>query len=462
MVSVDRDTGEMALSFMPACDAVGHHIEFGPLAGVAAADYTGQVCGAGTSGSIASFQPGTGSVFFIVVGDDDAGVEGSYGLSLTTGLFAERPEDVNDPACAFVRDLARTCDLPTSPGLDITAFRPQSEAYGMPLARRAVPAVMEISPGVGIRINGDDDDASGVADGIEVGVAWENDLVEMTLSVSPPVVYGVEPVLARSGNAIRVWLDPGKNEPLLIDAAEVALPFSGVTRTVWVENPAGGVADLELISRAVSSGAVLASSTVHLVPFAGTVIVLGGEGQVPADPPLEPGNHGMFSLAIELQDLGYDVHMYDEDVVSPAGTGAAYDEVVRAVMGRGVTGVAIFGYSHGGGSTNDLAVRLDQDRLAIGSFAIDFTAYVDGIDNDSDIDVGTETALPPATAFHANYYENPGCGFFQLCGGPIAGADLNVNVTSTPWGAALTHFTIDDAPMVLHGIRDEILARVPR
>ena len=82
--------------------------------------------------------------------------------------------------------------------------------------------------------------------------------------------------------------------------------------------------------------------------------------------------------------------------------------------------------------------------------------------NNSDIDLRTEARLPPSTGFHASYYENPGCGFFQLCGGPVPGADVNVNVTATPWGADLLHFTVDDALEVLHGIRDDLLATVPR
>ena len=108
----------------------------------------------------------------------------------------------------------------------------------------------------------------------------------------------------------------------------------------------------------------------------------------------------------------------------------------------------------------DLARRLDDNRGTIGTFLIDFTGYVDGIDNDSDIDVGTETALPPSTGYHANYYENPGCGLFALCGGPIAGADFDLNVNTTPWGASLGHFTVDDAPEVKDGLRDQLLERV--
>jgi hypothetical protein len=168
----------------------------------------------------------------------------------------------------------------------------------------------------------------------------------------------------------------------------------------------------------------------------------------------------MFQLAIALHQKGYDVHMYDEDVVPASGAGAAYNEVAAAVQRRGVSGVAIFGYSHGGGSTNDLARRLDADRASLGPFTIDFTAYVDGIDNDSDFDIDPESALPPTTGFHANYYQHPGCGFLQLCGGPVAGSDLDVNVTATPWGSSLTHFTIDDAPQVLQSLLDLVMAHV--
>ena len=100
--------------------------------------------------------------------------------------------------------------------------------------------------------------------------------------------------------------------------------------------------------------------------------------------------------------------------------------------------------------------------LAGSQVGIAYTAYSDGIDNRSDIDLATESDLPPSTLFHANYYENPGCGFFQLCGGPIAGADINLNVTATPWGATLDHFQVDDAPEVTSAIRDHILGVVPR
>lgn len=457
----DPATGELSISYDPACSAVDHHIEFGPLQEVATFGYTGQECGIGTGGSYGAFNPGPGSFFFLVVGDDGAAIEGSYGTTSTGGTPAERPEDLLDPDCSRDQDLSQRCDGPFAPTLDLTVFRPTTEAYGAPFQRREVPESDETSPGAGIRVNGDDDDGNGQPDRDDSGVVGENDLIEVLLMVDPSAPPpGFEYVLVRSNGNITVWDESTKETEVVGPGDSAVLSFSSTTRTVWAENPAGGEADLELQARETPGGSVIASDTAHLFPFSSVVVALGGESQVPADPPLEPNNHGMFQLAITLYQTGYDVHMYDEDVVGSTGAGVAFDEVASSVRDRGVTGVAIYGYSHGGGSTNDLARRLDDNRAAIGVFSIDLTAYVDGIDNDSDLDIGTETELPPSTGYHANYYQNPGCGLFALCGGPIAGADLNVNVTATPWGASLMHLDIDDAPEVLQGILDELILRV--
>jgi hypothetical protein len=457
----DSGSGEISIAFVPACDSADHHIEFGLLQNVASLAYSGQECSVGISGSFSAFDPGPESYFFIVVGNDGIGTEGSYGVSLIDGMLAERSEDALDPSCAFVQDLSQRCDGPAPPVLEMTGFRPQSEAYGFPLQRTPVPHDQQITPGVGVRINGDDDDGNGVADFDDPAVSGENDLIEVVLMVSPPEApEGMEYVLTRITGELRVWELSTKNTEILGAGDSAVLDFSGGPRTVWVEKATGGSADLALEARRIGDQTVVAADTMRFYSFTSVIIALGGEGQVPADPPLEPGNHGTFQVAITLYQRGYDVHMYDEDVVGSNGAGAAYDEVVSAVRDRGVNGIAIYGYSHGGGSTNDLAARLVDNAGTIGTFSIDFTAYVDGIDNDSDIDIGTETALPPSTGYHANYYENPGCGLFTLCGGPISGADFDLNVNTTAWGATLDHFTVDDAPNVLDGIRDQLEANV--
>jgi hypothetical protein len=178
-------------------------------------------------------------------------------------------------------------------------------------------------------------------------------------------------------------------------------------------------------------------------------MALGGEDQVPSVP-VDP-NHGTFVVGIALYGRGYDVHMHDEDDVAADGSGAAFDEVVDAVSHRMVDQVAIFGYSHGGGSTYDLADRLDNDRPGIGVFEIRATSYVDGVENDSDFDVQQELRRPPSSGYHANQYQVGSLADFFLDGGPVPNSDppaSGLNVETTPWGAGATHFVVDDYPQV--------------
>ncbi len=458
----DAATGALSLSYVPGCGATDHHIEYGPLASVASLGYSGQACGLGIDGNVAAFQPGDGSYFFLMVASNAGGQEGSYGSMAFDGMTMERPANPAQSSCAYVQDLSAACDAPAPLiTLGLTAYRPQSETYGNFFQRTAVPASDLQTPGVGIRVNGDDDNGDTVADRDQGSVTGENDLVEVVLSADPPCANGVDYVLSRSDPGLQVWADADKQTPLLTGQDETILTFSSSTRTVWVESVLPQPADLALEAR-LAGGAVVTSESAHFYPFTSIVIALGGESQVPGDPPPEPDNYGTFQIAIQLYRLGFDVHMYDEDVVAPDGSGAAYNEVVSAIQNREIGLVAVFGYSHGGGSTNDLAIRLDDNRADIGTFDILYTAYMDGIRNNSDIDVATETGLPASTAFHANYYQNPGCGFFSLCGGPITGADINLNVNSTAWGASLDHFSVDDAPEVTDAIRDHIITMVPR
>jgi hypothetical protein len=103
----DPLTGELSLVYRPACGASDHNIVYGPLEAVRTYDYSGQVCGIGTTGEVEAFDPGEGSFFFLVVGTGEAGDDGSYGVS---SLMTERPEDLDDPVCSFAQDLTFPCD----------------------------------------------------------------------------------------------------------------------------------------------------------------------------------------------------------------------------------------------------------------------------------------------------------------------------------------------------------------
>ncbi|MDH3628635.1 MAG: cytochrome c family protein [Acidobacteriota bacterium] len=95
-----RNLTAVDISYTPACDATDHTIYYGPLSAVSSYGYSGAACAVGVSGS-ASFDPGVGSFFFMVVGNNGT-TEGSYG---TNGVMLERPEDVGTAVCDRAQDL---------------------------------------------------------------------------------------------------------------------------------------------------------------------------------------------------------------------------------------------------------------------------------------------------------------------------------------------------------------------
>ena len=352
-------------------------------------------------------------------------------------------------------------DPELEPGVGLTAYRPQTESYGNPLVRRAISNALEENPGAGIRINGDDDDGDSTADRDDTTVAGENDLIEVELAVNqvtPPV--GFEYVLRRSNSNIKVWDSQTKGTALLDTSDEVVVSPTGLIQSVWVENSDGGSASLEFEVRGISGGSVLSSDLIEFYPFTSLVIGLHGELQFPTDDPVYGPNEGISYIAIDLHEDGYDSHMYVENDVASDGSGAVYDEIVNAVTNRGITTVALYGFSHGGGSIYDLCERLDDNAGSIGPFDIPFTGYIDGIENDSDVDLDAETRLPIGSAYHVNYYQSHWS--WWIWGDSVPGADVDVNVTSTGWGGGLSHISITTHANVQAGIHDPLVLRVDR
>lgn len=267
-------------------------------------------------------------------------------------LVFDRASDESPPICTG--QVGSTANL--------TAYRPQHGAGYAPFVKTAVADADEddSSLGPGIRINapGDSDPAG------------EDDLIELTLTVSPA---GAPLALRRDHSAIRIWTTRDKSpgtEIAFSGDKTAALPIAAMQTqiTLWTEwaDPSAGVATLMV--EPVSTSVIKDSVTFHT--FDHIVMALGGEDQVPVSPP--DANLGTFVVAVDLYQAGFDVHMFDEDVVAADGIGQAYDETVTAIRDRGVSQAAIYGYSHGGGSTFDLADRLDVNRAAIGVFEIRF------------------------------------------------------------------------------------------
>ena len=339
--------------------------------------------------------------------------------------------EANTQPYLFVQDAGQRPDFTGKLGgeykigvlsVGITAYRPTTElpAYGNPFQRYEVPDDLEESPGAGIRVNGDIESSSN-----------ENDLIEVQLNIAPfPIPSSLTCVLKRNNSNIKVWDTQTMGTALLGSNHETNLNFSSHSKTVWVECPTGGVADLTFEAR-TTNGTVICSDKVHFYPFSSIITVFGGRTQVPNDPP--DANEGVFLVALDLYTNGFDVHAYDEKTLATDGSGIAYTEVTNAIATRGVSSVGVFGYSYGGDATHDLSRRLDENRAKIGAFTIAYSAYVDAIARPF---WASQTGRPQGAVYHANYYQTRDTPH----GGPTdpPGANLSVNV-QTNWDPLVTH-----------------------
>lgn len=345
------------------------------------------------------------------------------------------------------------CQLNSCRFGNLTAYRPQHGAGYFPFSKTAVSEADEENAvsGPGIRIN-----APGDSDPF-----GEDDLIELSIENSQP---GIALALRRTNSALRVWTtrtkSPGTEIPFISDRTDaLVLGGGGTSLTAWVEWAAAahGVGELHLEPFA----GAYPLDTIRFHTFHSIVMALGGEDQVPIVP--TDANHGTFVVANALYVRGYDVHVHDEDDVTADGSGPVLNEVINAIGNRMVDKVSIFGYSHGGGSTHDLAERLDNDRPGIGLFEIVVTSYVDGVENDSDFDVSQERRRPPSTAYHANHFQVGGFSDFFLDGGPVPNSDpppIGLNVETTAWGAGATHFLVDDYSQVRSFIEVNLVLRL--
>ncbi len=100
----DRTTGEVTVSFDPACTSTDHAAYSGPLGQVDLLQWDRAVCGLGVSGT-ATFDPGAGDRYFVIVGQSTT-AEGSYG-SKSDGT--QRPEAVGVGICDQTQDLSNPC-----------------------------------------------------------------------------------------------------------------------------------------------------------------------------------------------------------------------------------------------------------------------------------------------------------------------------------------------------------------
>jgi hypothetical protein len=213
------------------------------------------------------------------------------------------------------------------------------------------------------------------------------------------------------------------------------------------------------------------------------VVIFGGNGQNPRDTDRDgrlgdPRNaagtnrEGIFDLASELYVTGWDVYGYNEEV----DLNIPFTEVVHAVDLRSVRpdlefftggGVAIMGYSQGGGAAHDLIEMLttfyDQEKQEF--FASMLGVYVDAVERQifPANDPIPQTDYPDLAAYLLNIFQrSPLPNVFV---GNYIDEDENppgTTVEDVDLGTTLNHEQIDDDLGVKQRIRtklNEILIR---
>lgn len=310
------------------------------------------------------------------------------------------------------------------------AFRQQTRYFNAAI----VPDEQKISPGVGIRYNGDHN---------------SENLIKVTLSVDPiQPPNNITYMLRRNNQDIKVWSDYDFKEPILESNNDAIITFTNNNKDVYVENVICGNSELELI--AMQNNSVLNFDKISFYTFNSMILVFGGWRQNPQN--YDDPDAGSFDIGYRLFLAGYNVYIYSETEVpwGQPGTGLAATDLVNAIKTRNISKVGICGYSYGGGSTYRLCEYLFNNSSNIGPFDVDFTAYIDAI-NSAPALIIAEDRFPLGSSYHVNYYQTVDK---LLRGTYVTGADTNQMIQN------VDHTTIDDNIIVKSGIETYIKKKI--
>lgn len=195
---------------------------------------------------------------------------------------------------------------------------------------------------------------------------------------------------------------------------------------------------------------------------------------------------GLNDLVIGLLLDGYNVHVWDDghDLFGPNeadkwGEGPALDEIADAITDRGVTAIALLGYSHGGGTVFNMSQRLYYDGTTVNLYGetryfwdrlddsknwdLVYTSYIDAIRNSGYLDRHSEDRRPLGTEYHVNQYQrNPRWSSVWVHGAPSNG-DIDIDRSGLIYEGDLVHHkTIDNHPEVHRLIVRTFKEHVPR
>jgi hypothetical protein len=147
----------------------------------------------------------------------------------------------------------------------------------------------------------------------------------------------------------------------------------------------------------------------------------------------------------------------------------------KAVNRRGVTQVALIGYSHGGGSVYNLSVRMHEDsilapanRVIKQPYTLVFTSYIDAVRNDSNSNIlqrNAETRRPIGSQFHLNQYQknNSVSDAFLKGDATVTVVGMTtINIDRSNDQPYLYHTSIDDDPLVQFFLTQRFKQKVAR
>ncbi|HMO84216.1 MAG TPA: hypothetical protein PKC18_04760 [Lacipirellulaceae bacterium] len=389
-----------------------------------------------------------------------------YGMETTaTGAQGDADGDGNvdgNDFLVFQRQLGPTKN-------NLIAYRPQSvqdpddpidgPIYA-PFPKKPVRELDEAhnTLGPGIRINHDDDDNNGTPDALQVvaNIPLENDLI----AVKVERLQGTGDLVLTKGFNLRLYYDHKKSDLVVFPgggSTSEVLQFDNSSLTIFVEwiSATHGTDTLNL----VEPGTATTHDTVRFHTFRSLTVVFGGRGQDPedtdgdgsiGDPRPGPMNReGIFDLAQALYDTGWDVMAFDEADYTPLlGQSVAEREIKNAIDNRFVHpqfggGVALWGYSQGGGVVHSL-IKNDLDPINNFQYTPIYAVYLDAVRHDSFV---TEDRWPGAVYYLLNIYQANEIGGGDIDDNEVLpGAIMEeVNVTTDPnFVNTLNHSQIDD------------------
>jgi hypothetical protein len=313
------------------------------------------------------------------------------------------------------------------------------------IAPMPIPETNWKANGVGIRRNGDYDCSNILSSNIS---DWgrssandnEDDLIRLDINITPctGITYGL--VSTSSTTDIKFWSSEkkGYGDAIIPNENSGMMKLLTNSTTFYAESSPYNTSSASYKLLAIDkNNKILFSEEITFRPFNSITIAFVGEFEQAGDPGVSPGinNWGINQLL-----NGYDVYVWDDghDVFNSNtdcnkwGEGRSFDEVCNAINNRGVSNIAIIGYSHGGGSVYNLAWRMFYDgktsdsnlywyppKKIQNSYNLVFTSYIDAVPNNSWIHglLGTSvTVRPKGSNYHLNQFQENsipnGCSIF--------------------------------------------------